>query len=94
MLFKVTDAALAALLQGRRDEDHPSDKVMRVIWDEEELSFELDVPDMMDMVYKWEDEPVLLVDPEMNRDFGDMMLDVVTQDDTFNFFMTEADPPD
>ena len=63
---------------------------MRVIWDEEELSFELDVPDMMDMVYKWEGEPVLLVDPEMNRDFGDMMLDVVTQDDTFNFFITEA----
>ena len=94
MLFKVTDAALAALLQGRVDEDHPSDMVMRVIWDEEELAFELDSPDMMDMVYKYEGEPVLLVDPEMNRDFGDMILDVVAQGDTYNFFMTEADPPD
>ena len=53
---------------------------MRVMWDEDDLAFELDFPDMMDMVYKWEGEPVLLVDPEMNRDFGDMILDVASQD--------------
>ena len=89
MLFKVTDEALAALHHGRVDEGHPDDQVMRVMWDEDDLAFELDFPDMMDMVYKWEGEPVLLVDPEMNRDFGDMILDVTTQDDTFNFFMTD-----
>ena len=94
MLFKVTDEALAALLHGRKDEGHPEDQVMRVIWDEDDLAFELDFPDMMDMVYKWEGEPVLLVDPEMNRDFGDMILDVVSQDGTFNFFMTENEPDD
>ena len=74
-----------------KDEGHPEDQVMRVIWDEDDVAFELDFPDMMDMVYKWEGEPVLLVDPEMNRDFGDMILDVVAQDGQFNFFMTEAD---
>ena len=73
------------------DEGHPEDQVMRVIWDEDDVAFELDFPDMMDMVYKWEGQPVLLVDPEMNRDFGDMILDVVAQDGEFNFFMTEVD---
>ena len=91
MLFKVTNEALAALLHGRKDEGHPADQVMRVIWDEDDVAFELDFPDMMDMVYKWEGQPVLLVDPEMNRDFGDMILDVVAQDGEFNFFMTEVD---
>ena len=92
MLFKVTDAALDALLQGRRDEGHPSDQVMRVIWDGDDLAFELDDPDLMDMVFKIGGEPVLLVDPEMNRDFGDMVLDVAAQDGTYNFFMTESEP--
>ena len=94
MLFKVTDEALAALLYGRKDEGHPEDQVMREIWDEDDVAFELDFPDMMDMVYKWKGEPVLLVDPEMNRDFGDMVLDVVVQDGDFNFFMTETEPRD
>ena len=91
MLFKVTDEALAALLHGRKVEWHPEDQVMRVICDEDDVTFELDFPDMMDMVYKWEGQPVLLVDPDMNREFGDMVLDVVAQDGEFNFFMTEID---
>ena len=42
MLFKVTNEALAALLHGRKDEGHPEDQVMRVIWDEDDVAFELD----------------------------------------------------
>ena len=88
MLFSVTDAALEALLHGRIDEGHPSGQVMRVIWDGDDLAFELDEPDLLDLVFRCSGEAVLLVDPDMNADLSDMSLDVAPGDDGyFTFFL-------
>ncbi len=91
MLFNVTSAALEALLHGRISEGHPSGQVMRVIWDGDELVFELDEPDLLDMVFRCDGEPVLLVDPDMNADLGDMTLDVTTNDGDYSFVLTASD---
>lgn len=91
MLFNVTSAALEALLHGRISEGHPSGQVMRVIWDDEDLAFELDEPDLLDMVFRCEGEPVLLVDPDMNADLGDMTLNVATDDEGYSFFLLPTD---
>ncbi len=91
MLFRVTEAALEALLEGRIAENHPSGQVMRVIWDGDDLAFEMDEPDLLDMVFRCDGEPVLLVDPDMNADLGDMTLDVAADDEGFSFFLMPTD---
>ena len=91
MLFNVTNEALEALLHGRVSEGHPSGQVMRVIWDGDELAFEMDEPDLLDMVFRCEGEAVLLVDPDMNADLGDMVLDVAADDEGYSFFLTGMD---
>ena len=91
MLFNVTNAALEALLDGRVSESHPTGQVMRVIWDGDDLAFEMDEPDLLDMVFRCQGEPVLLVDPDMNADLGDMVLDVAADDEGYNFFLMPTD---
>ena len=51
----------------------------------------MDEPDLLDMVFRCEGEAVLLVDPDMNADLGDMVLDVAADDEGYSFFLTGMD---
>ena len=91
MFFTVTDAALQNLLRSRRREEHPADKVARVIWDGDKFGFKLDTHDIDDLIFRQDGEQVLLISPDMNELLGDMKMDVVTKDGKNSFVMFRVD---
>ena len=91
MFFTVTDSALQDLLRGRRRENHPADKVMRVIWGGDDYAFKLDTPDFDDLIFKQDGEQVLLISPDMNELLGDMKMDVVNRAGKNHYVMLRVD---
>ena len=91
MFFTVTDSALEDLLRGRRREEHPADKVMRVEWDGDDYAFKLDTPDFDDLIFKRDGEQVLLISPDMNEILGDMKMDVVNRAGKNHYVMLRVD---
>ena len=91
MFFTVTEAALQDLLKGRRREEHPADKVMRVVWEGDDYAFKLDTPEFDDLIFTQDGQQVLLVSLAMNEMLGDMKMDVVGRDGKNHFVMVRVD---
>ena len=91
MFFTVTETALEDLLKGRRREEHPADKVMRVVWENDDYAFKLDTPEFDDLIFTQEDQQVLLVSLDMNDLLSDMKMDVVNRDGKNHFVMVHVD---
>jgi Fe-S cluster assembly iron-binding protein IscA len=91
MFFTVTEDALEDLLKGRRREEHPADKVMRVVWENDDYAFKLDTPEFDDLIFTQDGQQVLLVSLDMNEMLGDMKMDLVNRDGKNHFVMVHVD---
>jgi len=91
MFFTVTESALEDLLKGRRREEHPDGKVMRVVWENDDYAFKLDTPEFDDLIFSQNGQQVLLVSLDMNDLLSDMKMDVVNRDGKNHFVMVHVD---
>ena len=91
MFFTVTETALEDLLKGRRREEHPADKAMRVGWENDDYAFKLDTPEFDDLIFTQDGQQVLLVSLDMNDLLSDMKMDVVNRDGKNHFVMIHVD---
>ena len=91
MFFTVTEAALEDLLKGRRREQHPEDKVMRVVWIDDDYAFKLDTPDFDDLIFTQDGVQVLLISLDMNEKLSEMKMDVVNRNGKNRFVMVHQD---
>ncbi len=91
MFFTVTEAALEDLLKGRRREQHPEDRVMRVIWFDDDYAFKLDTPEFDDLIFTQDGVQVLLISLDMNQKLSEMKMDVVYRNEKNHFVMHHQD---
>ena len=91
MFFTVTEAALEDLLKGRRREEHPDGKVMRVVWLGGDYAFNLDHPEFDDLIFTKDGIEVLLVSLDMNDLLSDMKMDVVHRNGKNRFVLVNHD---
>ncbi len=91
MFFTVTESALEDLLKGRKREEHPAERVMRVVWENDDYAFKLDTAEFDDLIFIQDGQQVLLVSLVMNHLLSDMKMDVVYRDGKNHFIMVHVD---
>ena len=92
-MFQVTDAALEALYKGRVDAGHAEGEVMRLISQGDGgFGFKLDSPGFTDLVFRHNDQEVLLVSSSLNRTMGHLQMDVVSNNGKRSFVLERKNP--